>query len=190
MMLPWSRLGVLFLIGAFVAPIGDHGHITTGTTAYLSRAIPFVWDSPLWFPLMVGLSTAALADLRLRLGAPRAGLTWRDGLVALAAMMTVYAITALFRHQPLVPATLLIVALAILVTGVLGDRAGTICGVAAAVGGVVVEAVMIKAGLFQYAADIALLVGVAPWTPALYFCFGVVAARLGEVAANRTAGKR
>jgi hypothetical protein len=183
-MLRWSGLGVLFLIGAVVAPIGDHGHITTGTTAYLSRAIPFVWDSPLWFLLMVGLSTAALGDLRLRLAAPRKDLTWRDGLTALAAMMAVYAITALLRHQPLVPATLLIVALTILVTGLLGDRAGTICGVAAAVGGVVVEAVMIKAGLFQYADDIALLVGVAPWTPALYFCFGVVAARLGEVAGS------
>ena len=71
MKLSWSRLGWLFLLGAVVAPLGDHGHITTGTTAYLSRAIPLVWDSPLWFLLMVGLSTAGLADLRLRLAAPR-----------------------------------------------------------------------------------------------------------------------
>ena len=41
---------------------------------------------------------------------------------------------------------------------------------------------MIAAGLFKYADDIALLFGVAPWTPALYFCFGVVAARVGEAA--------
>jgi hypothetical protein len=183
MKISWSRLCWLFLIGAIVSPLGDHGHITTGTTAYLSRATPFVGDSPLWFLVMVGISTAGLADLRLRLGAPRPNVTWRDGVVALAAMLAVYAVTALLRHQPIVPATVLVVALAALVAGTLGDRAGILCGVAAGVGGVVVEALLIKAGLFKYADEIALLFGVAPWTPALYFCFGVVGARLGEVAA-------
>jgi len=187
MKLSWSRLCWLFLLGATVAPLGDHGHITTGTTVYLSRAIPFIWDSPIWFLVMVGVSTAGLAELRLRLGPPRAGVTWRDGLVALAAILAVYAITALLRHQPLVPATVLIGALAVLVAGALGDRAGVICGVVAAVGGVVIEGLMIAVGLFKYADEIALLFGVAPWTPLLYFCFGVVGARLGEVAAHADA---
>jgi hypothetical protein len=186
MKLSWSRLCWLFLLGIVVAPLGDHGHIRTGTTSYLSRAIPFVWDSPLWFMFMVGLATAGLADLRLRLAPPREGLTWRDGVVALASLLAVYSVTALLRHQPIVPATVLVVALATIVAGTLSDRPGIICGVAAAVGGVVVEAVFIKVGLFKYADDIALLVGVAPWTPALYFCFGVVGARIGEVAAHAT----
>ncbi|CAN5925538.1 hypothetical protein BH11MYX4_BH11MYX4_67400 [soil metagenome] len=184
MKLPWSRLCWLFLLGAVVSPLGDHGHITTGTTAYLSRAVPFVWDSPLWFLVMVGLATAALADLRLRLGVVRPGVTWRDGVIALASLLAVYAVTALLRHQPLVPATLLVGALTALATAAFGDRPGILCGVAAAVGGVTVEAAMITTGFFKYADELALLAGVAPWTPLLYFCFGVVAARLGELAAT------
>lgn len=183
MKLPWSRLCWLFLLGAVVAPVGDHGHITTGTTAYLSRAVPFVWDSPLWFLVMVGLATAAVADLRLRIASPRPGVTWRDGVFALASLLAIYAITALLRHQAIVPATLLVGALTALVTAGVGDRAGIACGVATAIGGVVVEASMIATGFFEYADEIALLVGVAPWTPLLYFAFGVVAARLGELAA-------
>ncbi len=180
MKLPWSRLCWLFLLGAVVAPIGDHGHITTGTTTYLSRAVPFVWDSPLWFLVMVGLATAAVADLRLRITPPRPGVTWRDGVTALAALLAIYATTALLRHQPLVPATLLVGALTALAAAAFGDRAGLLCGVATAIGGVVVEAAMIATGFFAYAREIALLFGVAPWTPLLYFAFGVVAARLGE----------
>ena len=97
MKLPWSRLVWLFLLGAVVSPLGDHGHITTGTTTYLSRATPFVWDSPLWFIVLVGLATAGLADLRLRFGPPRPGMTWRDGVIALASLMAIYALTALLR---------------------------------------------------------------------------------------------
>lgn len=184
MKLPWSRLVWLFLHGAVVSPLGDHGHITTGTTTYLSRATPFVWDSPLWFIVLVGLATAGLADLRLRFGPPRPGVTWRDGVIALASLMAIYALTALLRHQPLAPATLLIGALTALVAARIGDRPGLLCGLAAAVGGAALEAAMVAAGLFQYAPEISLLRGVAPWTPLLYFCFGVVAARLGELAAT------
>jgi hypothetical protein len=182
--LPWSRLVWLFLVGAVVSPLGDHGHITTGTTTYLSRATPFVWDSPLWFLVLVGLATAGLADLRLRIGAPRPGVTWRDGVIALASLMAIYALTALLRHQPLAPSTLLIGALTGLVAAVIGDRPGLLCGLAAAAGGVAIESAMVAAGLFEYAREISLLLGVAPWTPLLYFCFGVVAARLGELAAT------
>ena len=184
MKLPWSRLCWLFLLGVVVAPIGDHGHITTGTTTYLSHAVPFIWDSPLWFLGMVGLATAMLADLRMRLAPARPDVTRRDGVTALASLLAIYAITALLRHQPIVPATLLIAALNALAAATFGDRAGILCGVAAAVGGVVVESAMIATGFFEYAHEIALLFGVAPWTPLLYFGFGVVAARLGELAAT------
>ncbi len=184
MKLPWSRLCWLFLLGVVVAPFGDHGHVTSGTTTYLSRAVPFVWDSPLWFLVMVGLATAMLADLRMRIAPPRPDVTRRDGVIALASLLAIYATTALLRHQPIVPATLLIAALTALATAAFGDRAGILCGAAAAVGGVVVESAMIATGYFVYAREIALLAGVAPWTPILYFCFGVVAARLGELAAT------
>jgi hypothetical protein len=40
------------------------------------------------------------------------------------------------------------------------------------------------AGVFRYADDSDALLGVAPWLPALYFAFGVVAAMLAEIAAK------
>lgn len=185
-----ARLALLFLLGAVVAPFGDHGHIVSGTTEYLSTALPFVWDSAIWFPLLVGLATAGTAELRLQLGPPRAGLRLADGCAGVAAIMGLYALTALLRHQPLVPATMLIVTLAVIAWRLLGDRAGLLCGVATALGGLVVEGLLVKAGVFRYAEDIDVLFGVAPWQPALFFAFGVVAAHLGELAAPKHSGIR
>ena len=175
---------LLLVLGAVVAPFGDHGHVVSGTTQYFSVAVPFVWDSPLWFPLMVGIATAATAELRLWLAAPRNGLQIRDGVAGIATVMGLYALTALLRNQPLVPATVLIAALAILAWRVLGDQPGMICGLLVAFGGWAVEAGMVAMGIFRYADEIDVLAGVAPWLPALYFCFGVVAAQLGEIAAT------
>lgn len=59
----------LFVLGAAASLVGDHGHIVTGTTEYLSDAVAFVWSSPLWFPILVGLATVSIAELRLRLPA-------------------------------------------------------------------------------------------------------------------------
>ena len=128
MRLPVSRFGALFVIGAVVTPFGDHGHIASGTTEYIARGGPFIWDTSIWFPLLVA------------------------SLVAL-------------------------------LTAVIGDRASAICGLAAGVGGTVIEIALIAAKQFRYADDIGVFMTVAPWTPPLYFAFGVVAARLGEVAA-------
>ncbi|MGH3678512.1 MAG: hypothetical protein ACRDU5_22785 [Mycobacterium sp.] len=38
----------LLVLGAVAALVGDHSHIVTGTTEYLSDAVPFVWSSPIW----------------------------------------------------------------------------------------------------------------------------------------------
>ena len=67
MRLPPSRLAILFLIGAAGGLIGDQGHVESGTTEYLSDAVPFIWESALWFPLLVGLGTVAVGVTRLRL---------------------------------------------------------------------------------------------------------------------------
>lgn len=185
MKLPLRRFVLLFVIGALISPFGDHGHVVTGTTEYLSDAVPFIWDSALWFPLLIGMATAGTAELRLQLAPPRPGLTLADGCAGVAAVMGVYALTALLRHQPLVPATLLIVALAVVVWRRLGDQPALLCGFATAIGGFMLEVVLVKAGLFRYADETDVLFGVAPWQPALFFVFGVVAAQLGEIAATR-----
>jgi len=69
--------GVFFVLAGAAALIGDHSHVVTGTTEYLSHPVPFVWSSPFWFPVLVGAATVSLAELRLHLPAPRSGMTLR-----------------------------------------------------------------------------------------------------------------
>lgn len=174
----------LFLLGAVAAMIGDHSHIATGTTEYLSDAVPFVWSSPLWFPIAVGLATVSLGELRLHLPDARTAVTARQGLAGVVAVVGIYVTTALVHTAPAVPANVLIYSLAVITWCALGDRYGALCGVVAAVGGPIVEALIAAAGLARYAADSDALFGVAPWLPALYFAFGVVVALLAEIATS------
>ena len=171
----------LFALGAVAALVGDHSHIVTGTTEYLSDAVPFVWSSPIWFPLLVGAATVSVAELRLHLPAPRTSITARQGLAGVVAVIAIYVVTALVHTAPAVPANVLIYALAVLTWCALGDRYGALCGLLAAIVGPLVEAVLAGAGLARYAEDSDALFGVAPWLPALYFAFGVVVALLAEV---------
>jgi hypothetical protein len=183
---PLSAL-CLFAIGAAGGLVGDHGHVVTATTRYKPTEIPFVWDSALWFPLMVGIGTVALAEIRLHLSPPpraRGGIG--DAVAAIAAVLGIYAVTALIAGEPLGPGTTLVAALAAITWVAVGDgRPAAICGVAAAVGGATIEIVMSAAGIFGYDPAIDHLLGVPFWLLALYFAFGVVAARLGELAFAR-----
>jgi len=174
----------LFTLGAAASLIGDHSHVATGTTEYLTDAVPFIWSSPIWFPLLVGAATVSLAELRLRMRAPRTSVTARQGLAGVAAVIGIYVITALEHRAPVVPITVLICVLAVITWCVLGDGPGAVCGVLAAIGGPIVEAVLAGAGIFRYADDSDSLFGVGPWLPALYFAFGVVVAMLAEIAAK------
>jgi hypothetical protein len=79
------ELALLFTLGAAASLIGDHSHVATGTTEYLTDAVPFIWSSPIWFPLAVGAATVSLAELRLRLLAPRTSVTMRQGVAGVAA---------------------------------------------------------------------------------------------------------
>jgi len=178
------ELAFLFTLGAAASLIGDHSHVATGTTEYLTDAVPFIWSSPIWFPLLVATATVSLAELRLRMRPPRTSVTARHGLAGVAAVLGIYIITALEHTAPAVPVTVLIYVLAAITWCVLGDGPGAVCGVLAAIGGPIVEAVIAEAGVFRYADDSNALFGVAPWLPALYFAFGVVVALLAEIAAK------
>ncbi len=176
---------LFFFVGAVAALIGDHGHVVSDTTAYLepSHRVPFVWSSPVWFPILVGTATVTLAELRLHLSAVRATVTWRQGLAGVAAVEGIYALTALVHGRPAAPATMLIGTLAVITWCVLGDRFALVCAGAAAVVGPAIEAALVAAGVFRYAPVAHSLFGIPSWLPALYFAFGVVAALLGEIAA-------
>jgi hypothetical protein len=179
------ELLVLFLLGAAASLVGDHSHVVTRTTEYFTDAVPFVWSSPIWFPVMVGAATASLAELRLHLPAPRTTLTARQGLAGIAAVIGTYVTTALVHSAPAVPSITLIVAMAAITWCALGDKPSVVCGVLAAIIGPIVEIVLVKVGVFAYNADCDGLFGVGPWLIPLYFAFGVVVAMLGEIAGRK-----
>lgn len=181
---PSSAL-LLFVVGAAAGLVGDHSHVVTGTTEYLppSHAVPFVWSSPIWFPIMVGAGTAVLAELRLHLPEVRTGVTVRQGVAGIAAVLGSYVVTAMLHTAPEVPITTLICAFTAITYCALGDRPAIVCGILAAVCGPAIEIVIAAAGHFRYAPDSDTLFGVAPWLVPLYFAFGVVAALIGEIAA-------
>jgi hypothetical protein len=175
----------LFLVGGAAGLVGDHSHVATGTTEYFESAltsnVPFVWSSPIWFPVLVGAATVSLAELRLHLPEPRTSVTARQGLAGVAAVVGMYVTTALVHGAPPVPVTALVVAMAIITWCALGDRQSVVCGVLAAVVGPVVEIALVKAGVFAYASGSDGLFGVGPFLLPLYFAFGVVVALLGEL---------
>lgn len=180
------ELAALFAIGAAGGLIGDAAHVQTGTTEYLDRSVPFIWESALWFPVAVGLATACAAELRLRLAPPRPGFDARTGVAAIAAVLAIYAVTALVAGRPEGPATTLVVALAVLTAVWLGGgRAALTCAAAAAVLGPAAEITVVELEWSRYAETADCLFGVPLWLPALYFAFGYVAARLAELAVAR-----
>jgi len=182
----------LFVLGAAAGLVGDHAHVVTGTTEYFTpaHAVPFIWSSPLWFPVLVGGATVSLAELRLHLPHPRTDVTPRQGLAGVAAVIGTYVVTALIHSAPGVPATALICTLAVITWCALGDGPALICGVLAAVVGPVVEIVLVDVGVFRYGETCDQLFGVGPWLVPLYFAFGVVAALLGELAARPREARR
>lgn len=175
------------MLGAAASLVGDHCHVVTATTEYLSPShrVPFVWSSPIWFPIVVGAATVALAELRLHLPSVRTKVGGRYGLGGIAAVMGTYSLTALVHTAPVMVATVLITALAAIIWSVLGDRFALVCATTAAIIGPAAEAVLAASGAIRYAPGSDGLFGVAPWLPPLYFSFGVVAALLGEIAATR-----
>lgn len=182
MKLDLRELLVLFAIGAAGGLVGDAAHVQSGTTTYLDDSVPFIWESALWFPIAVGLATASIGELRLRLGPARPAFDPRIGIAAIAAVLALYAITALVHDQPELPGTMLVAGIAILIGFWLdGGRPALICAALAAIIGPAVEIALVEADLAAYADTADGLVGVALWLPALYFAFGYVAARLAEL---------
>jgi hypothetical protein len=172
----------LFGVGAAGGLIGDACHVSTGTTTYLDETFPFVWKSQLWFPIAVGLATMATGEIRLRLGPARPGSNPVEAAAAIASVIALYALTAVVTDEDPLTATVLIWSLAILIAARFGGGTpALICAVIAAILGPLAEVLIVEADLAIYAPAADGLAGVAEWLPALYFAFGIVAARLAEL---------
>lgn len=184
--LTWNIRTMLFALGAVAGLIGDHVHVDTFTTRYADSPFPVIGSSPLWFPVLTGLATVVLAEMRLRLPEPRTDRTLQQGIGAVAAVLSIYALTGILHGSTLFPVTVLVVGLAALTWATFGDVQAAYVGLVAALVGPVLEMIGAAAGSFSYASDTDSLGGVAPWLPGLYFAFGVTAALLGELGAQRS----
>lgn len=180
-----AGLASLFAIGAVGGLIGDMCHVESGTTVYLEDPLPYVWKSQLWFPFMVGAGTAALGWIRVRIDGGeerRAGDAdrLRRAALMIAAVVGLYALTALMRGEPQPAAIVLVYALALVIAAAFATGPGDlVCACLAALFGVGTEIVLAAADTFAYASDIGRFAGVASWLPGLYLAYGVVAGQLG-----------
>lgn len=175
---------VLFVVGAGGGLIGDACHVVAGVTTYLDESLPFIWKSQLWFPIAVGLATVSVGEVRLRLGPTRQGGDMMEGLAAIASVVGIYALTAAMADEEPLTTTVLIWCLALLVLARFGDgRPALICATLAAILGPLAEVAIVEADMAAYSTQVDGYLGVAEWLPALYFAFGVVAARLTELLA-------
>lgn len=171
---------VIVGLGAGVGLAGDACHVASGTTHYDVEGFPTLWRSALWFPLAVGLAVLGAAWLADRAAPPAVRRRVRADVPAgVAAVLALYALTAVLRHQPTTVSVVLTAALALLVWAWWDPSAGAFAaGITAAVLGPLGEIVVSRADLAHYAADTDGLAGVAPWLPSLYFAAGAVASRL------------
>lgn len=174
------------LLGAVVALAGDACHVASGTTYYDVDGMPTVWHSAVWFPFAVGAAVlaAAWAGEHLHLPAVRRR-TRTDVPAGAAAVLALYALTAVLRHQPMTVSVVLTAALAVLVWAWWDPSPGALLvAVTAAVLGPLGEIAVHQAGLASYAPDADGLGGVAPWLPCIYFAAGAVSSRLWSAIAG------
>jgi hypothetical protein len=166
-------------LGGGIALAGDACHVVSGTTHY-DKDWPAIWRSALWFPFAVGLGILGLAWATERLHRnPARRRTRADVPAGAAAVLALYALTAVLRHQPTTVSVVLTGALAVLVWAWWDPSAGAlVAGVVAAVVGPLAEIAVSHAGLAHYAADADGLGGVAPWLPSVYLAAGAVTAQL------------
>jgi hypothetical protein len=176
-----KTIGTILLLGAAVALAGDACHVASGTTHY-KWDVPAIWRSAFWFPILVAGGVLALAvtgrDLTARFPATRAR-TRVDVLPAAAAVLALYALTAVVHDQPDTVSVVLTGAVAVVIWGVWDPSPGAALGGAvAAITGPLAEIAIVSLGAAAYGPDSDQLAGVAPWLPCLYFAAGAVAFRL------------
>lgn len=177
-------LFALFALGAVGGLIGDMCHVTSGTTAYLEDPLPYIWESQLWFPLMVGVGTTALGAVAAGFRSFDVGADAVEIVSMIASVVGLYAVTALIIDLPDAAGVVLVYAIAALVCARFArSRADLLCGALAAGVGVGTEIVLDAAAVFTYGDGVPQILGVASWLPGLYLAYGVVAARLGSALA-------
>lgn len=177
-----STAARIFAIGFVVSLLGDACHVASATTRYEWDGVPVIFKSAVWFPFLVAAGVLGLALAGHRSGLARSrGRTRADVPAAVAAVLAIYALTALLPGQPDTVSVTLTGALGVLVWAWWDPSPGAaLSGAIAAIAGPLAEIAVVEIGAASYAADADSLLGVAPWLTGLYFAAGAVAFSLWD----------
>ena len=177
---PAATAGVIAALGVAVGLAGDACHVASGTTHYDWHALPTIWRSVLWFPLLLGGAVLLAAWFGRRAALPWVrGRDRADVAAGAGLVLALYALTAALRHQPMTVSVVLTGSLAIAIWAWWDPSPGTLAiAIGAAIAGPLAEIAIVAAGAASYAPDADGLAGVAPWLPCLYFAAGAVAGSL------------
>jgi hypothetical protein len=183
-----ATAAVIAALGFAVGLAGDACHVASETTRYEWDGVPTIWRSAIWFPLLVAGAVVLAAWLAERQSAklpPVVDRTRGDVIAGTAAVLGLYALTAVLKGEPETVSVILTGSIAVLVWRWWDPSAGAlVVALAAAVAGPLVEIGVVAAGAASYADDSDGLAGVAPWLPCLYFAAGAVGSRLWRAVAG------
>ncbi len=177
---PGATAAVIAALGFCVGLAGDATHVVSGTTVYEWDGLPTIWESRLWFPVLLSLSILGGAWAAEKANLPAVKRRGRADVVTGAALvLALYALTSVLRGEPATVSVVLTGAIAIAIWSWWDPSPGTLAvATAAAILGPLVEIVIVEIDAAHYANDVDDLAGVAPWLPCLYFAAGAVTARL------------
>jgi hypothetical protein len=181
------RLLTLISLGFIFGPVGDYCQVLSGTIGYPQERYPaYFFGMPFWTPLLFGGATLAMGIARIQfdrwLKCPwlRSGRrNWTRGIAGLAAFLILYSVSGFI---PGGAGGVSDVVLAVLCIGLWWklDRTwqGLVFGAVSAVMGTLVEATLVRNGVFYYLPEFSNLGGVPSWLPWLYFA---AAAAVGHI---------
>jgi hypothetical protein len=178
-----AALPVVFACGAVLGTAWDRLHVAAGTLGYPGARLGQPW----WVPVEFGLAFTVVIVAVVRLGDPAPGpQTPRHAAAELAWFTAVYVVTAAAWRVPVVCGLALIGLLVLRLPGwVSVVRANAWPATGLMLGGPLIEAWLVAAGLFRYARTSTIPV----WLPLLY-AHGVPLALRGAELAVRLGGVR
>lgn len=167
-----DRYLFLFLLGAFVVPVGDLLHVLTQTTQYPAEQLRLnIFGLPFWVPLLFGTGgvMAGLGNQFIRITFPCKKKI--NGFVTVAACLVFvafYCSSGIFPKTTM--STILMGLIAFIIYLLLSDRStgALLFTIGVMISGTAVESLLVSHGVFSYLPPQNSLYGVAPWLPFLY----------------------
>jgi len=177
----------VFLLGFFLAPLGDMVHVSTHTTWYPSGYAFYFMGIPWWvFPffgvsgLILGFSNHFVDQNILKTKAIRPGeIDGRKAVLGAFSFLAAYLLSGVLKDYPAWFIHLTLGGFAFIYWFYL-ERTwqGALISIGAAIGGTLVEITLISNGVFKYLPPDNHLFGAATWLPWLYV---ILALSLGNL---------